>query len=168
MSSSWYPRAETAADLAAVEAVNLRAFGRPDEAAIVSRLRRDPVAWLPGLSYVATTATGEVVAHALLTRCHVDDAPVLALGPCAVLPEYQRSGAGGAVVRAVLDAGRAAGEHTVVVLGHAEYYPRFGFRTATTFGIHSQYDGPYFMALGLVPDRPLPRGTIRYPAAWQQ
>jgi predicted N-acetyltransferase YhbS len=98
----------------------VRAFGRPDEAAILGRLRADAVAWLPGLSYVATTDGGEVVAHAVLTRCHIDDTPVLSLGPCSVLPEYQRSGAGGAVIRAVLDAGRAAGEHTVIALGHAE------------------------------------------------
>jgi predicted N-acetyltransferase YhbS len=49
------------------------------------------------------------------------------------------------------------------VLGHAEYYPRFGFRQATSFGIHHpQYDGPNLMALALT-DAPLPRGDLRYP-----
>ena len=52
---------------------------------------------------------------------------------------------------------------SVVVLGHAEYYPRFGFRPATEFGIHHpEFDGPNLMALSLTGD-PLPAGIIRYP-----
>jgi putative acetyltransferase len=165
LSITWTTRAETAADTAAVDAVNFHAFGRRYEPDIVTRLRADSTVWLPALSYVATQ-DDEVVAHALLSRCHIDETPALVLGPVAVLPSYQRTGAGSATIRAALDAARAAQEHAVVVLGHHEYYPRFGFRQATEFGIHSRHDGPNQMALGLDQIRPLPRGTIHYPAAW--
>jgi predicted N-acetyltransferase YhbS len=162
--SNWITRAETPADTAAIDAVNFHAFGRRYEADLVTRLRADSTVWL---SYVATTSDDEVVAHALLSRCHIDDTSALVLGPCAVLPAYQRSGAGSAAIRTALDAARIAGEHAVVMLGHDDYYPRFGFRQATEFGIHSPYDGPNQMALALDPARPLPRGTIHYPEAWQ-
>ena len=165
MPITWITRAETGADTAAVDAVTFHAFGRRLEPDIIVRLRAS-AAWIPALSYVATHESA-VVAHALLSRCHIDDTPALVLGPVAVLPAYQRTGAGSATVRAALAAARDAGEHAVVVLGHHEYYPRFGFRQATEFGIHSQYDGPNQMALALDSDRPLPRGTIHYPPAWQ-
>lgn len=165
MSITWNTRAESGADTAAIDAVNFHAFGRRYEPDIVLRLRASS-AWIPALSYVATQ-DDEVVAHALLSRCHIDETAVLVLGPVAVLPAYQRSGAGSATIRAALDAARDAGEHTVVLLGHPEYYPRFGFRPSTEFGIHGEHDGPAQMALGLDPGRPLPRGTIHFPSAWQ-
>src|SRR5262249_6930568 len=126
-------------------------------------LRADPVAWLPGLSFVATTADDEPIAYALLTRCHVGDVPILSLGPVAVLPSYQKQGAGSAAGTRALATGRDRGERAVVVLGHAEYYPRFGFRQATGFGIHHpEYDGPNLMALAL-DGHAVPAGDLTYP-----
>lgn len=91
----WVVRPETAADTAAVHAVNAAAFPTPDEAVLVDALRADPAAWLPGLSRVATDGPdGEVAAYALLTRCRVGDAPALALAPVATAPEHQRRGRG--------------------------------------------------------------------------
>jgi putative acetyltransferase len=103
---------------------------------------------------VAEDSEGTVVAHAPLTRCHVDGAPALALAPCAVLPRVQRSGAGSAAIRAGLEAARAMGENLVLVLGHADYYPRFGFTAASTFGIRPSFEVPddAMMALALDPD----------------
>ncbi len=127
-------------------------------------LRVDP-AWLPGLSIVASAPDGTIAAHVLLTRCHVDDAPALALAPCAVLPAYQRQGAGSAAIGAGLDAAREQGENLVLVLGHPEYYPRFGFTPASGYGIRPPFDVPdeAMMALALDDTRAVPRGTIRYP-----
>ncbi|MGI5193382.1 GNAT family N-acetyltransferase [Streptomyces sp. CA-288835] len=166
--SGWFTRPETAADRAEVYAVNAAAFPTETEAALVDALRADPEAWLPGLSYVAEAADGTVVAYALLTRCHVDGAPVLALAPVAVRPEYQRQGAGAAVVRAVLEAARARGERLVLVLGHPEYYPRFGFTSASGYGIRPGFEAPdeAMMVLVLDDSSPVPTGTIRYPAAF--
>ncbi|GAB7033790.1 N-acetyltransferase [Streptomyces sp. NPDC021749] len=163
---AWHARPETAEDVPAVRRINLAAFETAEEADLVDALRRDQSAWLPGLSYVADAPDGTPAAHALLTRCHVDEVPAVALAPCAVLPAYQKSGAGGAVIRALLGAARTAGERTAIVLGHPPYYPRFGFAPAASrFGILPPQPWPdeAFLALSLDGAIP-PRGTVRYAA----
>ncbi|MFI9200579.1 GNAT family N-acetyltransferase [Streptomyces sp. NPDC053048] len=165
--TDWITRAETAADIPAVREIVLAAFETPLEADLVDALRAD-ASWIDGLSVVATDPRHGTrpVAHALLTRCHIDDTPALCLAPVAVLPEYQRTGAGSAVVRAVLLAAEGMGEHFVTVLGHPDYYPRFGFTRASAHGIRLTIDVPdeAMMALALDAGRPLPSGTVRYAA----
>ena len=164
----WTTRPETSRDADAVRAVIVAAFPTPEEADLVDALRRDPDAWIEGLSAVVEDDQGRVVAHALLTRCHVGDEPALALAPCSVLPPYQRQGAGSAAIRAVLDAARERGETVVVVLGHADYYPRFGFTRASGFGVRVAFEVPdeALMVLPLDPSRPVSGGTVRYAAAF--
>ncbi|MEV0223171.1 N-acetyltransferase [Streptomyces sp. NPDC050704] len=161
----WITRAETGADIPAVREINLAAFETPLEADIVNALRTD-AAWIEDLSIVATDQNGQAVGYALLTRCHIDDTPALCLGPVAVLPEHQKTGAGSAAVRAALKAAKDMGEHFVTVLGHPTYYPRFGFTRASTHGISLTIDVPdeVMMALTLDADHPLPSGTVHYPA----
>jgi predicted N-acetyltransferase YhbS/SAM-dependent methyltransferase len=164
---SWTTRQEAGADdRDAIREINLAAFPTRLEADLVDALRVDPEAWLPALSWISEAADGTVAGFALLTRCHVDGAPALALGPCAVRPEYQRTGAGSAAIRAALDKARETGENLVVVLGHATYYPRFGFTQASEFGIHASFDVPdeNMMALALDSAGTVPSGTIRYAA----
>ena len=163
---TWTTRPETAADIGAVREVNLDAFPTSAEADLVEALRTDPAAWLPGLSWTVQTPDGTVVGFALLTRCHVDHTPALALGPCAVRTEYQRQGAGSAVIRAALRAALEREENVVVVLGHAGYYPRFGFTPASGFGIHPPFEVSDESMMALVCDRtrPVPFGTIHYAA----
>ncbi|MFD9885724.1 GNAT family N-acetyltransferase [Streptomyces alboflavus] len=184
------PEAASGADRAAVRAVNVAAFPTEGEADLVDALREDAGAWIDGLSFVAEAprgdgsgvpagtegadgSGGEVVAHALITRCHVDGVPALCLAPVAVLPAYQKTGAGSAVVRAVLHAARARGEQLVLVLGHPDYYPRFGFTPASAYGIRPSFEVPDEAMMALVLDRPgtdggvpVPSGTIAYPAAF--
>lgn len=159
----WHTRAENPADIPAIRAIVLAAFPTALEADLVDALRADP-AWIDGLSVVAATGDGTVVGHALLTRCHIGRSPALALAPVAVAPEAQRTGVGQAVTRAALEAAADLGEHHVVVLGHPEYYPRFGFGRASAHGIVLNMDVPdeAFMALTLDETHPLPSGTIRY------
>ncbi|MFE7599274.1 GNAT family N-acetyltransferase [Streptomyces sp. NPDC057494] len=161
----WRTRPETAGDVGAVHALVAAAFGSEAEADLVDALRTDD-AWLPGLSYVAEAPDGTVAAHALITRCLVDGAPATVLAPVSVAPAYQRTGAGQAVVRAVLDAARLRGEELVLVLGHPEYYPRFGFVRASEYGIKPGFEVPdeTMMALVLDGSAPVPRGTLAYPA----
>ncbi len=165
MNITWLARPESPDDLRAIREVNLAAFPTAAEADMVDALRAGQ-AWIEGLSTVAEDAEGSVVAHALLTRCHVDGAPALALAPCAVLPAVQTRGAGAAAIRAGLDSARAMGENLVLVLGHADYYPRFGFTPAAGFGIRPPFEVPdeAMMALSLDPNAETPRGTIAYPA----
>lgn len=168
MPLSWTTRAETPADAAAVRRINLAAFPGPAEADLVDALRADPGAWIEGLSLLAEAPDGTPAGHALLTRCQVDGHPALALAPCAVLPAHQRQGAGTAAVTAGLEAARALGENLVLVLGHARYYPRFGFTPASRWGIRPPFEVPdeAMMALALAPDRAVPSGLISYPAAF--
>nr|WP_026214323.1 N-acetyltransferase [Nonomuraea coxensis] len=168
MTSSLTTRPESAGDVAVIRDINLAAFPTPHEADLVEALRADPQAWLPGLSWLVEAPGGELAGYALLTRCRVGDSPALTLGPCAVKPDHQRRGAGSAAIRAALQAAREQGENLVLVLGHAEYYPRFGFTPASGFGIRPPFDveDKYMMALALDPEQPVPSGVIRYPAAF--
>jgi predicted N-acetyltransferase YhbS len=83
MTTTWVTRPETADDVSAIREVNLAAFPTAEEADLVEALRASD-AWIEGLSIVTEDPEGTVVGHALLTRCHVDGAPALALAPCAV------------------------------------------------------------------------------------
>jgi putative acetyltransferase len=165
VATGWTTRPEAPGDVRAIREVNLAAFPTAAEADLVEALRASD-AWIEGLSIVTEGAQGTVVGHALLTRCHVGGTAALALAPCAVLPRLQRRGAGAAAIRTGLEAARAMGEKLVLVLGHADYYPRFGFRRASTFGIRPSFEVPdeAMMALALDPDAEMPHGTIAYPA----
>ncbi|MFJ3539085.1 GNAT family N-acetyltransferase [Streptomyces sp. NPDC090109] len=162
----WRTRPEAAGEEAEVRRIEAAAFGSEAEADLVDALRADADAWLPGLSYVAEAPDGTVAAHALITRCRVGGAPAAALAPVAVAPEHQRTGAGQAVVRAVLDAARLRGETLVLVLGHPEYYPRFGFERASAYGIRPGFEVPdeAMRALVLDDSAPVPAGALVYPA----
>jgi len=166
--SRWTTRAERVGDADAIRKVVTAAFPTPDESRIVDELRADPDAWIEGLSIVAADGDGTIVGYALYARCRVGADPALTLGPCAVLPSHQRTGAGSAAIVTGLDAARDLDENLVLVLGHAEYYPRFGFVPASRFGIRAPFDVPddAMMALPLDDARPVPSGTITYPAAF--
>lgn len=165
-------RPETPADFSSVREVNERAFERTAEADLVEVLR---YATETHLSLLAEEE-GSVIGHIFFSSVKVASASGLnanlfGLAPMAVLPERQRQGIGANLVRKGLQACRESGCHAVVVLGHPEYYPRFGFQPAHIFGLRSEYDVPAeaFMALELVPGalRDI-RGTVKYNAAFDQ
>ena len=147
-------RPETGEDRDAIRRVNELAFERPDEARLVDMLRE---AATPFLSLVAED-DGAIVGHICFTPVTVEredggTAHLLGLAPMAVLPERQNQGIGSQLVRAGLDACRDAGYGAVVVLGHPDYYPRFGFEPAARRDLRSEYDvpEPVFMVAELVP-----------------
>jgi putative acetyltransferase len=135
-------RPEEERDHSAVRQINLRAFETALEADLVDAVR--PTA-RPLISLVAELDHA-VVGHILFTPVTVRDgeatSKAIGLGPMAVVPELQRRGIGSRLVEAGLEASRELGEHVVVVLGHADYYPRFGFRPAAELGL--RYRGPDF------------------------
>jgi putative acetyltransferase len=168
-------RPETAADHDDVGRLLTAAFGGPAEARLVERLRASP-AYIPELALVAEVE-GTVAGHLLLTAVVVEDRPAgvttaaLALAPMAVAPARQRTGVGSALARAALERAATRPEAAVIVLGHPEYYPRFGFRRAGAFGIEPPWPG--------VPDdaflvRPMPayteacRGVVVYDPAFDE
>jgi putative acetyltransferase len=164
-------RAEEAADVPAIHAVNRAAFGRDDEALLIRALR-DAGDFDPVLSRVAVLEDA-VVGHVLFPDIAVvnreDIIPALALAPVAVLPAFQRQGIGSLLIRDGLATCRDMGHRIVIVLGNAAYYSRFGFCPAGRSGISAPFPAPAeeFMALPLVPDALTGvRGTVRYPAAF--
>ncbi len=93
----------------------------------------------------------------------------MGLAPMAVAPEHQRKGIGSALVRAGLEQCKQLGFAAVVVLGHPEYYPRFGFSPSSRFGINSEYEVPeeVFMAMELQPGALSGKtGRVKYHAAF--
>jgi predicted N-acetyltransferase YhbS/predicted acetyltransferase len=164
LNTNWLTRAEDRGDVAAIREVTLAAFPTAQEADMIDLLRAKPEAWVDGLSQVATDEHGQVVAHCLLTRCVIGQVDALMLGPVAVIPALQKQGAGTAVVNACLAEAKRQGEEFVVLVGHATYYPRFGFTQADRHGITVAIDCPpeVVMALALT-DEPLPAGVIHAP-----
>jgi putative acetyltransferase len=160
-------RSELPGDRDAIRRVNELAFEGPIEADIVDALRGSE-AWLPELSLVAEDDTG-IVGHVLFSVVQLDNGTsLLSLGPMAVLPDRQRTGVGTTLIRRGLEHARGMGYPLVVVLGHPDYYPRFGFRPARRYGIDTPYDAPdeAWMALPLPAYDERLRGTVLYPSAW--
>lgn len=110
----------------------------------------------------------KVVGHIAYSRARVDSGDeILALAPMAVLPEHQRQGFGTALVRESLRHATETEFPLVVVVGHPEYYPRFGFEPAAPLGIAVPFEVPSeaLMAFRLPTYRPAVRGTVEYAAA---
>lgn len=146
-------RPEQPGDEPAIHCVHAAAFETDAEAKLVDELRR---ARAHVVSMVAQVAE-QIVGHVLFTKVTVTsdagDWAALGLAPVAVLPEFQRQGIGTQLCRAALETCRAQGHGVAIVLGHAEYYPRFGFEPAVKRGIRWEHDVPddAFMVLQLQP-----------------
>ncbi len=161
-------RPETPADHEGVARLLTDAFGGPAEARLVELLR-SPDVYVPELTLVAEV-DGEVVGHILFSRVRVGDVSALALAPMAVAPAHQRSGVGTALARAALERASGRPEAAVIVLGHPEYYPRFGFVPASRFGIEPPWpDIPddAFLVLPLPGYTEACRGVVVYLPAFE-
>jgi putative acetyltransferase len=151
----------------AIRAVNEAAFGRPDEADLVDRLRTEGAV----LASFVAEQDGRVVGHILFSRMLIETADgsmsSVALAPMAVLPAQQRRGVGAQLIRFGLDWLRGRGEHIVLVLGQPDYYPRFGFSIDRARALKTPFPPDAFMALELVSGAlDGVRGTVRYPDAF--
>lgn len=157
-------RLETPDDYRAVEELTREAFWgftspTCDEHYLVHLLRQAP-SFVPELDYVAEL-DGRLVGNVVYTRAKVVDAQgikheVLTFGPLSVLPEHWHSGVGSALMRQSIAEAKRLGFRGIVVYGHPDYYPRFGFRNAGAFGITTP-NGKNFDALMA---RPLCEGSL--------
>jgi putative acetyltransferase len=155
------------ADDDAIRSLNDAAFGGTYESRLIVDLRD---AGLASIELVSLDGT-EVVGHILLSALDVTVAgkPVrsLALAPMSVQPGRQRQGVGSALVREALRRAQQQGWQAVIVLGHPDYYPRFGFSAALARPLTSPFSGDAFMALELTPDALKGgEGRVVYPPAF--
>ena len=165
-------RKEAGDDRAAIVEVNRLAFARDHEARLVDRLRESSNGHY--FSLVAEV-NGRVVGHVVFSPITIvgpnGETPAIALAPLAVHPQHQYRGVGTALVRDGLDACRRAGHRLIIVLGHPDYYGRFGFASATDRGVHPPFEVQpgALMALELVPDALADvSGVIYYPPAFDE
>ena len=164
----WDVRAERPEDFGAVREVHELAFapGR-EEADLVEALRSSGV-HVPELCLVALQG-GSVVGHIAFSRAQLDSGhPVLALAPVGVVPAHQRRGAGSALISEALRRAAETDFRLVAVVGHAGYYPRFGFEPAAGLGVTAPFDveAAAWMAYRLPAYRREARGTVVYPDAF--
>ena len=128
-----------------------------NEQDLVERLRHSS-SFIPELSLVAETGQGELVGHILLTRIRIiNDAqafPSLAVAPLSVLPSWQRQGVGSALIREAHRRAATLGYESAVLLGHPQYYPRFGYLPAHRFSVRFPFEAPAdcCMVVELLPD----------------
>ena len=137
-------------DDAAIAAVVTSAFGTEAEARLIESLRRDSDCVC---EHVAVADNSEIVGHVLFSRLDVtagsQSLKAVALAPLAVRPDLQRQGIGDALTRAGLTHCGDRGHELAVVLGHPNYYARFGFSALLAKHLDAPYSGEAFMALEL-------------------
>jgi len=144
------------------------AFGRKNEGHLVERLRVNP-SFLPELSIVAEIESS-IIGHILFFPVSIVSGnvrlPSLALAPISVVPDYQGRGVGKELIEYGLKRSAELGSKSVIVLGHAAYYPRFGFRPASKWYIKAPFEVPddAFLAMELVKNGLKDvSGTVEYP-----
>lgn len=164
-------RPETPADHGAIRKINKKAFGGKAESKLVDAVRESEL-FIPELSLVAE-AGGQAAGHILFSPVKIVDGetetPALALAPMAVLPELQGQGVGAALVKRGLAEAARLGHKIIIVVGHTDYYPRFGFLPAGEKGLALPFEAPpeVFMVLELVPGALAGvKGTVEYPDAF--
>lgn len=137
-------RRETQADYEAIKLINDLAFRQEQEGRLISALRLNER--FKGELSLVCLQNGIAVGHILFFPLFIISGDrrveTLSLGPMSVLPDYQNQGIGGALVKQGLADSGKLGFRSVVVLGHPGYYPRFGFKKASEWGIRAPFDVP--------------------------
>jgi putative acetyltransferase len=166
-------RQEKKEDFEVIRDINSKAFGQPNEAQLVDNLRGTDN-FIPELSLVAEL-NGKIVGHILFTRMVIESKsgkiPALSLAPVAVIPGHQNQGIGTELVKKGLEECRKLGHKIVIVVGHPNYYPRFGFYSARSRGLEAPFEVPdeAFMVLELEAGAlEGVSGIIRYPKEFDE
>ena len=143
-------RQETKSDFSQVNDVIMTAFKDMEESdhtehLLVEKLRETD-AYIPELSLVAEDCGGRVVGHILLSRvtveCEGKVSMALAVAPLSVHPDFQGRGIGGMLISEAHKRAAELGYGVAVLLGHKDYYQRFGYKTASLFGIKFPFETP--------------------------
>lgn len=160
-------RAEKENDHKRVYEVNKLAFQQEDESKLIEKIRKGEN-FIPQLSLVAEV-DNKIVGHILFSKIKIIGDSVfesLALAPMAVMPDLQKQGIGSALINKGMKRAKDMGFDSIIVLGHSEYYPRFGFLRASKWNIKCPFEVPdeAFMAIELT-EKVLDgkAGTVEYP-----
>lgn len=135
-------RPETPNDQAAIRHVNTLAFGQPQETDLVDALRHTEALTISLVAVQNDQIFGHIAFSPVTITSKTETIDALGLAPMAVLPAFQRQGIGSQLVEAGLEACRQTNYGVVVVLGHPEYYPRWGFMPSKPHGIVWEHDVP--------------------------
>lgn len=165
-------RSEKGTDLEKIRYVNTQAFKKENEANLVEAIRESSH-FIPELSLVAETTENEIVGHILISKISILDETneweTLGLAPMSVLPGFQNQGIGSLLVIEGLKKSKELGYKHIAVLGHPNFYPKFGFQISKLFNIESPFPVPdeVFMALELEEDSLKNiKGKVKYSEAF--
>ena len=161
-------REERKNDYAEIKKINDLAFGQENEGKMVEALRKT-LDYNSKLSLVAETKdniVGHILFYPIKIKNEKQEFTVLSLAPMAVHPNHQNKGIGVKLVERGIEVARESGFDAVIVVGHPKYYPRFGFKPASNWGIKLPFEVPddVFLALELK-ENTLKNcnGTVDYP-----
>ena len=135
-------REEQPSDIQEIRDVNVQAFGQPQAAELVDKLRSQCGDLLSLIASIEDTVVGHILFSPVSIQSNEQTVEGMGLGPMAVTTEYQRQGVGAELIRAGVERLKGKRCPFVVVLGHPEYYPRFGFEPASRLGIQSEWKVP--------------------------
>ena len=165
-------RAEVPEDVRAIDVVNLSAFQGEAEARLVSAIRGS-AEFIPDLSLVAEL-NGRIVGHLLLSKVKLQHGngskTVLALGPMSVVPSQSHRGIGSALIQAAIGRAKDMRYVAIIVAGQPDYYGRFAFQPAATWGLTSNLRLPAdaLTAMELVAGALKDGGQVIYPTPFAE
>lgn len=165
-------RQETSEDHHTVYEINHLAFGQENESRLIEKIRKGET-FVPELSLVAEE-DGKVIGHILFSKVKIKGKKTyesLALAPMSVHPDFQKKGIGSQLITIGLQKVKELNFEHVIVLGHKDYYPKFGFQKASTWNIRCPFEVPdeVFMAIELVEGSLKNKeGTVEYPPVFTE
>lgn len=165
-------RQEEKEDHKRVYKINKMAFGQEKESKLIEKIRRGPN-FVPELSLVAEK-DNEIVGHILFSKIQIvgeSEYETLMLAPLAVIPELQKQGIGGKLIKKGIEKAKELGVESIIVVGHKDYYPKFGFQKASKWGIKCPFEVPdgAFMGIELT-DKALENkaGVVQFPEEFME
>ena len=157
-------------DYPAIRQVVRHAFGGEAEANLVEQLRADSDLLFELVAVHDAASPANIVGHICYSTLTIEQeggaVRAAALAPLSVLPAFQRRGVGGQLTRTGNQRCANLGIEAIVVLGHPQYYPRFGFSAAAVRHLQAPFSGKSFMALELAPGALAKGGAVRYARAF--
>lgn len=134
-------REENKNDLVTIKKINDKAFGQPQEGNVIDKIRESDSLVLSLVAEIDNNIVGHIFYSTAEIECNNERIAGMGLAPMAVLPEYQKQGIGKRLINESLNILKKKPVPFIIVLGHEDYYPKFGFEIASKYGIKCQWDG---------------------------